>query len=308
MTGATYAIERYEQAVNLLPMRLQRIARQLPDWKKERAEELRLRAGHPLTVLLPEGEQLSTEELPRILVSRGDLEQMCDAVTGYSRYAAAETISRGYITAAGGFRIGICGTAVVRDGQSVNLKDISSAAIRIGRERRGVAEEIVPQLIEDGAFCGTLVLSPPGLGKTTLLRDMIRMLSDGGEQFAANRVALVDERSEIALMHQGTPQMDVGCHTDVLDGCPKATAIPMVLRAMNPQIIAVDEICLAEDIRAMEMAANCGVKLLATVHADSCEELQRKPLFISMLETGAFCKCVRIVMRDGQRSYEVQNL
>ena len=308
MTGTTYAIERYEQAVSLLPMRLQRAARQLPDWKKEHAEEIRLRVGRPLTVLLPEGEQLSTDEMPRTIVSRGDLEQMCDAVTGYSRYAAADTISRGYITAAGGFRIGICGTAVVRDGQNVNLKEISSAAIRIGRERRGVAEEIVPQLIEDSTFCGTLVLSPPGLGKTTLLRDMIRVLSDGSEDIGANRVTLVDERSEIALMHQGKPQMDVGCHTDVLDGCPKAIAIPMVLRAMNPQIIAVDEISLAEDIRAMEMAANCGVKLLATVHADSCEELQRKPLFVSMLATGAFGKCVRIVMRDGQRSYEVQDL
>lgn len=308
MTGAKYAIERYEQAVNLLPMRLQRTARQLPDWKKELVEELRLRAGHPLTVLLPEGEQFSTEELPRITVSRGDLEQMCDTVTGYSRYAAAETIRRGYITAEGGFRIGICGTAVVRGEQNVNLKDISSAVIRIGRERRGVAEDLVPQLMEDGRFRGALILSPPGVGKTTLLRDMIRIFSDGTPALPAHRVALVDERSEIALMHQGQPQMEVGCHTDVMDGCPKAMAIPMVLRAMNPQIIAVDEISLAEDIRAMEMAANCGVALLATVHACGREELQRKRLFSALLETGIFQKCVRIVMGDGRRSYEVEEL
>ena len=308
MMGATYATERYEQAAQLLPMRLQRTVQQLPDWKKELAEEIRLRVGHPVTVLLPEGEQFSTEETPRVIVSRGDLEQMCDAVTGYSRYAAAETISRGYITAEGGFRIGICGTAVVRDGQTVNLKDISSAAVRIGRERRGIAEELVPQLMKEGEFCGTLIFSPPGLGKTTLLRDMIRILSDGSQQYLAKRVVLVDERSEIALMHQGKPQMDVGCHTDVLDGCPKAAAIPMVLRAMNPQIIAVDEISLAEDIHAMEMAANCGVKLLATVHSASCEELQRKPLLAALLETGAFSKCVRIALRDGRRSYEVQEL
>lgn len=308
MTGDNYAIARYEQAVRLLPMRLQRVALQMPDWKKEQAEELRLRVGHPLTVLLPEGEQFSTEEMPRSVVNRGDLEQLCDSVTGYSRYAAGDTISCGYITAEGGFRIGICGTAVMRGGHNMNLKDISSAAIRIGRERRGVADPVLWQVMEEGAFPGTLLLSPPGVGKTTLLRDMVRLLSDGAEGRPAFRVALVDERSEIALMHQGKPQMDVGCHTDVLDSCPKAVAIPMVLRAMNPQVIAVDEIGLAEDIRAIEMASNCGVKLLATVHADSCEELRHKPLFAAMLETGVFKKCVRVVMRDGRRTYEVENL
>ena len=246
-----YAISQYEQAARLLPVRWQRIALQLPDWQKEQAEELRLRAGHPMTVLLPRGEQVVGEEA---VVTQGDIELLCDTVTGYSRYAAAETMARGYITAKGGFRIGLCGTAVVQEGRSINLRSLSSACVRIAREMPGLADDLAPQLFQDGAFRSTLIIAPPGLGKTTLLRDLVRCLSDGAENIPAHRVALVDERGEVAVMVQGMAQMEIGCHTDVMDGCPKAVAIPMLLRSANPQIIAVDEITQAEDLLAMEEA------------------------------------------------------
>ena len=200
-----YAISRYEQAALLLPAKWQRLARQLPDHQKARAEELRLRAGQPMTVLLPEGEVWPSQEQPIPRVAQTDLEQRCDMATGYSRYAVSDTLGQGYLTAPGGFRIGVCGTAVVREGDSRNLRDLSSVCIRIGREQEGISAPVLPQLWEDGRFRSTVILSPPGLGKTTLLRDMLRSLSDGAEDRPAQRMAVVDERGEVAGMHHRTP-------------------------------------------------------------------------------------------------------
>ena len=253
-----YAIARYEQAAALLPIRWQRPARQLPDWQKVQAEELRLRVGQPMTVLLSEGEHLLPQEGGQTIVTQSDLEQLCDGVTGYSRYAAGETLRCGYLTAQGGFRIGLCGTVVLQEGKSRNLRDFSSAVIRISRERTGLAKPLLPQLMNEGTICSTLLLSPPGLGKTTLLRDLVRQLSDGAPDRPAYRVAVADERGELAVMHQGRPQMAIGCHTDVLDGCPKAQAIPILLRAMNPQIIAVDEVTTPEDLGSQLRCAAFG--------------------------------------------------
>lgn len=300
-----YAISQYEQAAHLLPVRWQRLALQLPDWQKEQAEELRLRAGHPMTVLLPQGEQTVGKDA---VVTQGDLELLCDTVTGYSRYAAAETMARGYITAKGGFRIGLCGTAVMQDGRNTNLRSLSSACIRIAHEIPKLANDLAPQLLRDGAFCSTLIIAPPGLGKTTLLRDLVRCLSDGTDAVPAHRVSLVDERGEVAVMVQGLAQMEIGCHTDVMDGCPKAIAIPMLLRAADPQIIAVDEITQAEDIQAMEEAAHCGVRFVATLHADSAADLQKRPLLRKLHRTRIFEKAICIRITDRHRRYRIEDL
>ena len=192
--------------------------------------------------------------------------------------------------------------------RSEAIRDISSLAIRIPREREDIAHPLLSRLLVDGKPVNTLIVSPPGGGKTTLLRDLVRLLSDGSELSAPLRVSLVDERGEIAAMHRGVAQLSVGSHTDVMDACPKNLAVPMLLRSMTPQVIALDEIAQQRDVEALYAASKCGVILLATVHASSLEELRQRQSLNELLESGIFDRAILISGQGRKRSYHVEVL
>ena len=233
---------------------------------------------------------------------------MLSYISEYSLYAYQEELRQGYITIEGGHRIGIAGETA-KDGEGIaGIKYISFLNIRVAHEKKGCAEKILPYLKDEKSIYNTLLVSKPGAGKTTCLRDCIRSLSDGTEDLDGMKICVVDERSEIAACHLGIPQNDMGMRTDVLTGCSKSEGMMLMLRSMSPQIIAVDELGRKEDFRAVEQAACSGVRILGTVHADNVEELWEKPYLKKWMKREIFKRFILILRsRSGEREFQVFN-
>lgn len=293
----------WEDAAAVLPETLFQGLLQIGRERLEQLEELRLRRGFPMTALLPGGEIETVG--PR--VGEEELRQVVENATQASAHTALDRVRQGFVTLRGGHRVGMCGTVACRDGQIITLREISSLSIRVARCVEGPARPLLPELMEDGTFLSTLILAPPGAGKTTLLRDFIRGLSDG-DAGPPRRVGVVDERGEIAALCQGEPQFYVGRHTDVMDGCSKAEGLSMLIRGMNPQVAAVDELGGGEDARAVAEAAGCGVAVVATVHGTGVDGLRRRPACRALLELGVFRRLVVLERRGGVRTARTEAL
>lgn len=276
-------------------------------------EEVRLRAERPLELvaagrtgfITPEGSWTHSPDAA-LRVPAAEVGRSFQLVCQGSVYAWEEELRGGFVTLPGGHRVGIAGRAVVEAGRLRTVRPVTSLNLRVARECPGVATALFPHLVQEGRLASTLILSPPQAGKTTLLRDLVRQAALGvaGAGLPPQKVAVVDERSELAGCSAGIPTLDLGPRTDVLDGCPKAEGMLLVIRALSPEVLAVDELGRDEDAGAVLESLLCGVSVLATAHAGSLAEAQRRPALGAVLAAGSFGRAVLLSRRLGPGTVE----
>jgi stage III sporulation protein AA len=284
--------------ISVLPPNIAGVIDKIPPHAKERLEEVRVRVNRPLELIV-DGMPL----FPSYTVTDSDGMHLLNKISKYSIYALEEELKRGYITISGGHRIGLAGKVITEKGKVKAIRNVSSFNIRIAKQKVGAADPLLPYLFHD-RWLSTMIIGPPQTGKTTLLRDLARLMSTGINEKAipSCKVGIVDERSEIAGCVNGIPQHELGVRIDVLDGCPKAEGMMMMIRSMSPDVIVVDEIGRMEDSEAAMEAVNAGVGLLMSVHAFSYEELENRPGIRDIISLKAVKRFVELSRSNGPGS------
>lgn len=233
-----------------------------------------------------------------VKICREEMKRIVDSMCRGSMYAMQTSLTRGFITLGGGHRVGICGRTVTQNGIITHMTDISALCIRVSREIIGAADGIMEYLECNGRIYNTLIISPPGGGKTTLLRDIARQMG------ARHKVCIADERSEIAASKDGVPTHDVGRFTSVMDSVPKAEGIRMLLRTMSPEIIITDETGDEEEEKAISHLINCGVKIITSAHGYSEKDLVGREFFGRLISRGVFERIFVLGRRDKKITVE----
>ncbi len=270
-------------------------------------QEIRMRANQIICIYMDgveyyidESGMITNDPKDAIKATIQEIEDVIHHLCNYSIYAYEHERKQGFITVEGGHRIGMVGQSIIENGKIKNLKHISAINIRIAHEIKGVADGVIPFLYEKGVLCNTIIISPPFAGKTTMLRDLIRQVSNGNTYCSGINVSVVDERSEIGGAYMGIPQNDLGIRTDLLDGCPKVEGMMQLIRAMSPGMLAVDEIGSEEDLHAIEQVLRCGCKIIATIHGTNIEEFQKKGNFQGMIQQKIFSRYVVLKRVNGK--------
>lgn len=264
------------------------------EMKEGKLQEIRIRTQKPI-FLKYNGKEYQIS----YTISEEELHEIIEYITKYSLYAYETEMKQGFFTVEGGHRIGLAGKVVIENGKVKSYQYIASINIRICHEIRGCASCMLPYITKHQKVLPSLIISPPGQGKTTMLRDLIRQISDGNNYSFAQNVCVVDERSEIGGCYQGIPQNDIGKRTDILDNCPKAEGMMMMIRSMSPQVLAVDEIGTSQDVEAISYAIRCGVTILATAHAASMEEVKEKEGLHQLFQSRCFQRYI-ILGKNGK--------
>ncbi|KAB2338479.1 stage III sporulation protein AA [Cytobacillus depressus] len=288
-----------EPILAFLPKNISEKMMHIPPPQMNELEEIRVRINRPL--------ELAIKGHPHFLsyiVKQEDALHLLNKISHFSIYTLEEELRRGYVTIEGGHRVGLAGKVILEDGKVKAIRDISSFNIRIAREQIGIADQLTTFINNNGSWLHTMIIGPPQTGKTTLLRDIARIISGGDKQnrFPARKVGIVDERSEIAGSVKGIPQMTFGPRLDVLDACPKVEGMMMMIRSMSPDVLIVDEIGRKEDADAIMEAVNAGIKLIMTTHGNSLEEIQKRPTLKPVLEMGIFERFIELNRKSGPGS------
>lgn len=301
-----------QRIINALGIRLKSIFEKLDEKEYKLIYEIRIRINRPIIVVKQDTELFlsskgtyTQDQTQAIVATADDIQNTLEMMSRYSMYAFEEEMRQGYITLEGGHRVGIVGKSVIENKSVKSMRYIGAMNIRIAHEIVGAADKILPYIYNgEGRIYHTLLVSPPRCGKTTILRDLIRQISNGCYGYPGMSVGVVDERSEIGGCYKGVPQNDVGIRTDILDGCPKVDGMLMLLRSMSPAVIAIDEIGKKDDLFAIEEVLNAGVKIICTVHGSSLNDLMNKPILKEMIEKNFFERIICISSRKGPGTIE----